>query len=231
MSTEASLDQRGPSRHARDVFHAWMLEGADYAGPLDMPVLEPVYANPEKIIAFSDAMKPNCTDFNQVVHFFEDDCVIERFWNNPLAYLPKLSKFRGTIGLDYSVGWNFPKALKYYNYFRNNACTYWMQQNMKLSIPQARCEADNYNSVLAGHPKHSTIAIGARAMVRNKEDRAVLIQSVKLIVDFLEPTNLLWYGSTQYGVAEYPLKRGIPLTVYPGKGRGNLSHPTGKGAL
>ena len=231
MNAEQNSGQRVPARHARDVFHAWMLEGSSYAGPLDMPILDPVYANPEKIIAFSYAMKTSCADFNQFVHFFEDDCIIERFWNNPRAYLPKLSKFQGTIGLDYSVGWNFPNALKHYNYFRNNTCTYWMQQNMALSIPQARCEAGNYKSVLAGHPKHSTIAIGARAMVRNKEERAVLVQSVKFIVDFLEPTNLLWYGSTQYGVAEYPFEKGIPITVYPGKGRGNLAHPAGRRVL
>ncbi len=196
-----------------------------------MPVLEPVCANPGKIIAFSDAMKPSCSDFNQVVHFFEDDCVIERFWNNPRAYFPKLSKFQGTIGLDYSVGWNFPNALKHYNYFRNNTCTYWMQQNMTLCIPQARCEVDNYSSVLAGHPKHSTIAIGARAMVRNKEDRAVLVQSVKSIVDFLEPINLLWYGSMQYGVADYPIEKGIPISVYPGKGRGDFAQLVGERVL
>ena len=99
-----------------------------------------------------------------------------------------------------------------------------MQNKLSLAIPQARCETDNYEAVLAGHPRHSTIAIGARSMVRDVEDRKVLKESVKFIIDYLEPTNLLWYGSTQYGVADYPIKLGIPITVYPGKGRGSLGH-------
>ena len=52
-------------------------------------------------------------------------------------------------------------------------------------------------------------------------------KSVERICDFLEPENLLWYGSDQYGVTEYPLSKGIPVHVYPGKGRGNLNHRGG----
>ena len=140
-------------RHSRDVFHAWMLEGASYEGKLDMPALKPVHIEPERLIAFSDAMKRSCKDFDQVVHFFEDDYLIERFWNNPKRYVNKLSKFEGVIGLDYSVCWDFPAALKDYNYYRNNACTYWMQKVLQVGIPQARCEDCNYKDVLAGHPK------------------------------------------------------------------------------
>lgn len=213
-----------PSRHARDVFHAWMLEGAEYSGPLDMPKLAPVHAEPNKLVAFSDAMRPKWKDFDCFVHFFEDDCNIERFWSNPKAYLGKLSKFQGVIGLDYSVCWDFPVALKDYNHWRNSTCTYWLQKQLPCAVPQARCEGNNATSVLSGFPKRSTIAIGARSMVKNPDDRAVLKESVKQIVDLLEPENLLWYGSDMYGVAEYPRSKGIPVHIYPAKGRGELDH-------
>ncbi len=211
-----------PDHHYRDVFHAWMLQGAEYAQPLGMPKLAPVRVDPDKLIAFSDAMSPKWHGFDCFVHFFEDDCRIERFWNNPKAYVNKLSKFQGVIGLDYSVCWDFPVALKDYNHWRNSVCTHWLQQQLFCAVPQARCEDTNYKSVLAGFPKHSTIAIGARSMVRRLDDRAILKKSVEHIVDFLEPANILWYGSDQYGVADYPRSRGIPVHVYPAKGRGNL---------
>ncbi len=219
--------RKKPLHHSRDVFHAWMLDGAEYASPLGMPKLAPVFADPDRLVAFSDAMSPKWNDFDCFVHFFEDDCVIARFWNNPLAYLDKLSKFQGVIGLDYSVCWDFPPALKYYNHWRNSVCTYWMQQRFACAVPQARCEDADFQLVLAGFPKRSTIAIGARSMVRNPKDRAVLIKSVEHIVDFLEPRNILWYGSDQYGVADYPRSKGIPVHLYPGKGRGKLNHAGG----
>ena len=221
---EISRNQMKPAHHRRDVFHAWMLRGAAYAGPLDMPRLAPVHVDPDRLVAFSDAMSPKWRDFGCFVHFFEDDCNIERFWNNPRAYINKLNKFQGVIGLDYSVCWDFPVALKDYNHWRNSVCTYWMQRHLSCVVPQARCEKDNYESVLAGFPKRSTIAIGARSMVRNPDNRTVLKKSVERIVDFLEPENLLWYGSDQYGVTDYPRSKGIPVHVYPAKGKGMLCH-------
>ena len=227
VSNSRSEGKNKPPHHSRDVFHAWMLEDAEYAGPLDMPKLATVHADPENLVAFSDAMNPKWRDFDCFVHFFEDDCKIERFWHDPKKYIGKLSQFQGVIGLDYSVCWDFPVALKDYNYWRNSTCTYWLQQQLPCAIPQARCEEWNYMSVLAGFPKRSTIAIGARSMVRDKDDRAVLKQSVKHICDYLEPENLLWYGSDQYGVTEYPLSKGITVHVYPAKGRGELNHHDG----
>lgn len=213
-----------PERHSRDVFHAWMLDGARFAGPFDMAVLKAVHAEPDRLVAFSDAMSSKWRVFDCWVHCFEDDAIINRFWNNPKGYVDRLRKFQGVIGLDYSVGWNFPVAVKNYNHFRNNACTYWLQAQGLSVVPQARCENDDYEKVLAGHPHHSTIAIGARSMVRNPSDRDVLVVSVRNIVDYLSPSNILWYGSDLYGVADYPRDLGIPVMVYPGKGKGSLSH-------
>lgn len=217
-----------PDRHARDVFHAWMVRDAVPAGPLDLPRLKPCQDIPNRLVAFSDAMKPGWKDFDCWVHFFEDDYQIERFWNNPSQYLPKLRKFAGVVGLDYSVGWNFPRAIKDYNHYRNDACTWWLSEQVPHTIPAPRCEWNDYWYVLAGYPKHSTTAIGARAMVRNAQDRQILTTSVHLIVDYLEPSHIVWYGSTAYGVTAYLDEKGIPYTVYPGKGRGYLSHHPAK---
>ena len=222
-SAENNYRQVIPERHARDVFHAWMLVGAKYVGPFDMPELQKADTIPNRLVAFSDAISQKWCDYDCWVHFFEDDCAIERFWNNPKKYIEKLRKFRGVLGLDYSVCWDFPYPLKYSNHFRNSTCTYWLQQQLQCVIPQARCEGDDGAKVLAGFPKHSIIAIGARSMVRNVHNREILKRSVRYIVDELEPTGLVWYGSTKFGVADYPLKVGIPIYHFPGKGRGNLS--------
>lgn len=219
-------NRKRPRRHARDVFHAWMLEGAEYANPTDMPILQRVDAIPNRLVAFSDAMHPRWKDFDCWVHFFEDDCVIERFWHNPKAYIEKLRKFRGVTGPDFSVGWNFPKPIKRYNHFRNSVCSHWLHHQGITVIPQARCERDDYLEVLSGFPKHSTIAIGARAMVRDVRDRAVLKESVRLTVDYLDPSHVAWYGSALYGVTDYLDEKNVPYTVFEGKGRGRLSSPS-----
>ena len=69
LKNPVSNESCKPSRHARDVFHAWMLKGAEYAGPLDMPVLQKVDAVPNRLVAFSDAMSHKWNDFDCWVHF------------------------------------------------------------------------------------------------------------------------------------------------------------------
>ena len=218
------IDYDNPPRHKRDPFHAWLVEGAEFAGPMDMPVLEPVHVDPAELIAFSDAKKSKRGNRNAFVHFFEDDAAIQCFWNRPRAYLDMLLWYKGALGNDLSVSYDAPAAIKYYNYYRNAACTYWLQKQGVTVVPQARCEPDNAEVVLVGFPKDSTIAIGARSMVSNVDDRIVLKESVRIIADFLSPRNILWYGSLEYGVADYLVMKGIPIHVYPAKGRGDLSH-------
>lgn len=220
-----------PTRHLRDTFHAWMLTDAEYAGKLDMPVLSKTKLIPSGLISFSDAMRANEKDYDKTVHFFEDDYLIERFWNRPSTYIKKLSKFEGVIGLDYSVCWDFPIIQKNYNHFRNSICTYWLQKNLPVVVPQARCELDDYDEVLAGFPKHSSIAIGARSMVKDKKDRKKLKESVKCIVDYLEPLNLIWYGSNAYGVADYAIKKVYQFTFSLEKERGACAQLVARGCL
>lgn len=60
----------------KDVFHAFLVSDAEYAGTNEIPVLFPTYQTPNRMIAFSKAIKTR--DYNQWVHFYEDDCLIER---------------------------------------------------------------------------------------------------------------------------------------------------------
>ena len=166
-------------RHNRDVFHSYLVNGADFLGPLDMPALKPALCWPKKLVAFSDAMSSGWNDFDCTVHFFEDDIRIEPFWNNPRKYLPKLSKFDSVIGPDYSVCYDFPVPLKEWNAYRNQALSYWLQRNGLLVIPNVRCDPGKPDTYLAGIPKHSSIAIGARACIKRRRDRDLFVKSVE----------------------------------------------------
>ena len=209
-------------RHSRDVFHSYLVNGADLLGPLDMPVLKPTLSWPRKLVAFSDAMNKAWDDFDCTVHFFEDDFRIEPFWSNPRKYLPKLSKFDSVIGPDYSVCYDFPIPLKEWNAYRNQALSYWLQRSGVRVIPNVRCDPDKPDAYLAGIPKHSTIAIGARACIKRRRDRDSFVKSVDAAVLYLEPNNVVWYGSEAYGVADHVRSLGVDFRSYLSKGRGNL---------
>ena len=156
------------------------------------------------------------------VHFYEDDADIERFWNNPKKYLPKLKEFDGVIALDYSVCYDFPNALKVNNTYRNLASGAWLQSQGLSVIPNVRCEPLNADWSLPAIPRNSVIAFGARASIKRVEDRHMFVSMVRIAVDELHPSAIVWYGADAYGTADYPRSLGVPVYVYPGKGRGSL---------
>lgn len=211
-----------PAFHKRDVFHSWMVRGARFAGPMDMPVMHACDKIPTKLVSFSDAVGARCRDRSGFVHFFEDDANIERFWNNPKRYLPRLMQFDGAISPDFSVCYDFPNAIKVNNTYRNLASGFWLQSQGIQVIPNVRCEPHNVEWSLPAFPHGSTIAFGARASIKRAKDRSIFVSMVKAAVDELRPNAIIWYGSDAYGTADYPRSLGIPVHVFPGKGRGSL---------
>ena len=58
-------------RGCRDVWNAFLVAVAHFAGFFEFPVIFPTYEVPNRLVSFSKAV--NCGDRDQWVHFFEDD--------------------------------------------------------------------------------------------------------------------------------------------------------------
>jgi hypothetical protein len=71
--------------------------------------------------------------------------------------------------------------------------------------------------MLDGTPRRSAIAIGARAAVKKPSDREALLRAVRYAIDALEPTEIIWYGSTSYGIGDWLLSLGVPIHVCPAR--------------
>lgn len=210
--------------HRRDVFHAFMVEGARFEGEFDMPCIESTESVPRGLVPFSEAMNEHCQSFDCHVMFYEDDYLFERIWAQPHRYAKRLSMFAGAISPDFSTCTDFPGALKVWNTYRDRACGFWMQQHLGMNvIPNVRVEELTRSWALDGLPRHSLLGIGARACIKNREDRKRLCEGLRIVCDTLEPSGLVWYGSEAYGVSEYPREHGIPIHQFEGRGRGNIA--------
>ena len=214
--------KRKMRRHQRDVFHARIVDGASFVGTMDLPAMRTVSlagVGKIRLVSFSEAMKTTRTDYDAFVDFFEDDYQFERFWNDPFRYLSRLKLFAGVIEPDFSTCLDFPVALKAYNAYRNQALGSFLQRNGILCVPNVRCEPE-LPWMLDGTPRRSAIAIGARAAVKRPSDREALMRAVRFAVEVLEPTEMIWYGSTSYGIGDWLLSLGINVHVCPARVRG-----------
>lgn len=214
-------------KHPRDTFHAYMVDGAKFDPEYDMPLLRSDSFIPTALVPFSVAMRSDWSNFDCAVHFCERDQDIERFWTNPKRYIPKLAKFQGTLGLDYSTCVDFPRALKEWNAYRNRVCNHYIQQSGIPCMPLLRGDQDIIEWEVAGLEKGCAIAVSPRGCVKNCDDRRRFERGLRLIVDHLSPSLIISYGPNSYGALDYPIGRGIEVHAYASRGRGDL----GGGAL
>jgi len=210
--------------HKRDVFHSWMVKGARFEGEFDMPCIEGTKEAPKGLVTFSEAMDSRCRDYECHVMFYEDDFRFERIWAQPHRYEERLKRFAGAISPDFSTCTDFPGALKVWNTYRDRAVGFWMQRLLRMHvIPNVRVEELTRTWALDGLPHGSIIAVGARACVKDRGDRALFTQGLKIAVDELEPSGIVWYGADAYGCSDYPRSLGIPVYVFEGRGCGNIA--------
>ncbi len=90
MSKENSI-----RKGCKDVFNAFLVTLATYAGFFEFPVIKPCYDIPNRLIAFSKCISSRNHDC--WVHFYEDDYLFERLWRDPKRYLPILQRYNGVI--------------------------------------------------------------------------------------------------------------------------------------
>ena len=182
----------------KDVFHSFLVENAeknDYDGDLEIPIIKPINAEPNRLIRFSKALKTN--DFDQWVHFYEDDVNFERVWNRPRKYLPILKKFNGVITPDFSLYRDMPLVLQQYNTYRGKALGFWWQENGINVIPNIRfADSRSYDFCFLGISQNSIIAIGSLGCLKIKEDRDFFKAGLEETVKRLRLVNkIVVYGS------------------------------------
>lgn len=178
----------------KDVFNAFLVSTATYAGFLEFPRIKPTYDIPNRVIAFSKAIK--CKDYNQWVHFYEDDHLFERIWRNPRRYLAILKRYRGVILADFSLYRDMPLIMQLWNIYRSRAIGHWLQANGIIVIPNIRFgDRRTYRICCEGISKHCTIAVGAHGNMKHKVDRDIFLNGLDEIVKILEPNTIVVYGS------------------------------------
>lgn len=216
--------RNGHPIHSRDVFHAFLIEGATFSEEWEMPKLEPVPCDvvpPKELVAFSRAQERHLSGMGRTVHFFEDDFRFERVWNNPGKYLPRLLEFDSIIMPDFSTCIDFPKPLKMYMAYRNLSLASWFQRQGAIVIPNARHQP-GCDWLIESLPHHSVIAISGRGLVRNADERRRFVRDLNTTVDMLEPTGIVYYGPDTSNVLDYPRALDIPVRVFRGDRKGGM---------
>lgn len=215
-------------KSCKDVFNAFMLEKADYAGNLELPLIHETKALPTGLVPFSKIKKSEAYD--KWIHFYEYDQIIERIWNDPYKYLPYLKKFGGAILPDFSLFMDMPLIMQMYNILRSRMVGRWLQDNGIKVITNIRFgDSRTYKTCCIGVPKNSTIAIGTHGCMKSRESREILENGLTYVLNTLHPTNLIIYGTASSFIVDLCQKQNTQLIVF--QSEFGKSHSVKKGVI
>jgi len=182
-------------KSCKDVFNAFLVRFAIYAGVFEFPCIEASHEIPDKLISFSKCI--SCKDYNSWIHFYEDDHLFERLWRNPKRYINILRKYNGVILPDFSVYRDMPFVMQLWNIYRSRAIGAWLQVNKIKVIPNIRFgDKRTYRVCCDGIKKHSVIAVGSHGNLKCTADRKYFLEGLDVVIKKLEPSVIVVYGAT-----------------------------------
>lgn len=197
----------------KDVFNAFLVVLARYCGIYEFPCIDPCYEIPNRLIAFSKAI--SCKDYNQWIHFFEDDYLFERIWRNPKRYLVILRHYNGVILPDFSVYRDMPFVMQIWNIYRSRAIGAWLQRNgIKVIVNVRFGDKRTYHCTCDGVPKRCVIAIGTHGTLKHKEDRHIFVNGLEVIIKTLCPTAIIVYGAAPDAIFAKYKAMGIQIVQF-----------------
>lgn len=169
-------------------------------GPYSIPIIRPVQLD-EKI----DWIPFNCanTDRNREshgIHFFIDDYLFQRVWNDPRRYCTLLSEFRAVMSCDFSMFTDYPVAVQIYNHFRKHQlAAYW--QWLGLTVIPSICWSDqaSYDWCFDGEPVGGTVAVSSVGTQKSPAARELFLGGYREMMRRLKPSKVIFFGDVPAG--------------------------------
>ena len=201
-------------KSCKDVFNAFLVSMANYAGLFEFPCILPTYDVPKKLIPFSKAV--SCKEYDQWVHFYENDYLFERLWRRPRKYLEILRKYQGVILPDFSLYRDMPFVMQLWNIYRSRAIGHWLQINGITVIPNIRFgDRRTYRICCDGIQKNCVISLGALGNLKNPVNREIFLKGLDYVINRLKPTVVIIYGNVPERYIQKYIDDGINIVIFP----------------
>ncbi len=228
----SKLNMQEPRRGCKDMWNAFMVEGAEFAIGSDIPVCPcSAIEIPSGLISYDDAKHihkiKSKTDpdyrVDAFVHFYIDDQKFDGpqsgIWVKSQDALEILSHFSGAITPDFSTNADFPDSLKRYNTYRMRAFGRWLSVNDIPIINNVRWGTEEtWDYCFDGIPYNSIVAVGTVASGINKlENRPLFENGLFEMVRVLNPHTIVVYGSSNYACFKKLSDSGISIVTFASK--------------
>ena len=169
-------------------------------GPFGIPKLVPAHLN-DRIswIPFNCVMSDRQREAHGV-HFFIDDYLFQRAWNDPCRYAHLLSGYQAVMTPDFSMFTDYPVAVQLYNHWRKHQLgAYW--QSLGLTVIPSICwsDHDSYAWCFDGEPVGGTVAVSSVGTQKNPLARTLFLAGYSEMMRCLQPEKIIFFGDVPAG--------------------------------
>lgn len=203
---------------SRDVWNAFMLEGASY-DKHDIPYCPTTMTElPPRLITYEEAQKS--TDYDAGVVFYKDDYKFDGLksgiWVEPKKCVKILSKFRGgVVTPDFALNQDLPEPWKAFNVYRKQAYGFYLVKNGLKVINNVRWGSEEtWDYCFRGIKKGDMVAVSTLGCIRNPDDRQRYKDGLAEMVKRIEPPIILVYGNCPRDIFEPYSNGGIDIRQY-----------------
>ena len=169
-------------------------------GPLGIPKLVPAHLNDcIPWIPFNCVMSDQHREAHGV-HFFIDDYLFQRTWNDPWRYAHLLSGYQAVMTPDFSMFTDYPVAVQLYNHWRKHQLgAYW--QRLGLTVIPSICwsDHDSYAWCFDGEPVGGTVAVSSVGTQKNPLARTLFLDGYEEMMRRLLPEKVIFFGDVPTG--------------------------------
>ena len=110
------------------------------------------------------------TNILKAVHFYVEDNKLDRYYNQPQNYLPRLAQYPHVLTPDYSLYTDMPIALQINNTFKSRWCGAYWQDNGLSVIPSVSWSTEaSYEFCFDGLEQGTVVAISTVGGLTNKD--------------------------------------------------------------
>ena len=166
-------------------------------GPYEIPYIKPEqYVPVKEYVPFNSAGSTKCGRDKKGIHFFIHDYQFEGLWSNREKYKSMLQQYKVVLTPDFSPYMDWPLMVQLWNHYRKHLIGAWMQEIGCLVYPTITWSDErSLEWCFDGEPAHSTVCVSSVGVMKKKDDRLLFMRGYDKMLEVLEPTTILFYGS------------------------------------
>ena len=190
----------------KDIFHAFMVKGAEFDGYYDIPFIPESFNLEINILLPYDKTYKHIYEPGEIVHFYLDDQKFDGpkgIWNG----LSKnesfkrgfdLSRFDGAEAIitpDFSLYLDMPRVMQIWNVYRSRVVGYYLTTLGYKVIPNVRwTDEESYDFAFAGLYEGQIVAVGTLGCSKEILDKILLVNGFIEMIKRIKPKQVIIYG-------------------------------------